>query len=98
MGPDFGSTDDLVRDTYAQFGVAVFRAQTLEVEIVKAMVIARLHEKDHTSRQNTEIDAFMKVRPTVRKSRGACQCQGAEQSARVRPSGKTSWCSWFVAL
>ncbi len=57
MGPDFGSTDDLVRDTYAQFGVAVFRAQTLEVEIVNAMVIARLPEKDHTSRQ--EIDAFM---------------------------------------
>ena len=43
---------------------------------------------------------------TRRKSRGACQCQGAEQSARVRPSGKTSAkvqaafheCSWFVAL
>ena len=27
---------------------------------------------------------------TRRKSRGACQFQGAEQSARVRPSGKTS--------
>ena len=27
---------------------------------------------------------------TRRKSRGACQVQGAEQSARVRPSGKTS--------
>ena len=43
---------------------------------------------------------------TRRKSRGACQFQGAEQSARVRPSGKTSAkvqaafheCSWFVAL
>ena len=57
MGSDLGSTDDLVRDTYAQFGVAVFRAQTLEVEIVNAMVIARLPEKDHTSRQ--KIDAFM---------------------------------------
>ena len=58
MEPDLGSTDDLVRDTYAQFGLALFRAQTLEVEIVNAMVIARLPEKDHTSRQ--EIDAFMK--------------------------------------
>ena len=43
---------------------------------------------------------------TRRKSRGACQFQGAEQSARVRPSGKTSAkvqaafheSSWFVAL
>ena len=57
MGSDLGSTDDLVRETYAHFGAAVFLAQTLETEIVNAMVIARLPEKDHISRQ--EIDAFM---------------------------------------
>ena len=63
MEPNSGSTDALVRETYAQFGVALFRAQTLEVEIVKAMVIARLHEKDNISRQ--EIDAFMNRQLTL---------------------------------
>ena len=57
MGPDLGSTDDSVRDTYAHFGVAIFRAQTLETEIVNAMVIARLPERAHITRQ--EIDVFM---------------------------------------
>ena len=45
-----------MRDTYVHFPVAIFRAQNLEVEIVNAMVIARLPEKDHITRQ--EIDAF----------------------------------------
>ena len=57
MGPNLDSTDDLVRETYAHFGAAVFRAQTLETEIVNAMVIARLPEINLISRQ--EIDAFM---------------------------------------
>ena len=61
--PNSGSTDALVRETYAQFGVALFRAQNLETEIVNAMVIARLHEKDNISRQ--EIDAFMNRQLTL---------------------------------
>ena len=39
------------------FTVAMFRAQNLETEIVNAMIIARLPEKDHVTMQ--EIDAFM---------------------------------------
>ena len=42
MGPELDSTDALVRDTYVQFAVAMFRAQNLETEIVNAMSIARL--------------------------------------------------------
>ena len=47
MGPELDSTDALVRDTYVHFAVAMFRAQNLETEIVNAMIIARLPEKDH---------------------------------------------------
>ena len=56
MGPELESTDALVRDTYVHFAVAMFRAQNLETEIVNAMIIARLPEKDHVTLQ--EIDAF----------------------------------------
>ena len=56
MGPELDSTDALVRDTYVHFAVAMFRAQNLETEIVNAMIIARLPEKDHITMQ--EIDAF----------------------------------------
>ena len=47
----------------AVLSVALFRAQNLETEIVNAMVIARLHEKDNISRQ--EIDAFMNRQRTL---------------------------------
>ena len=56
MGPELESTDALVRDTYVHFAVVMFRAQNLETEIVNAMIIARLPEKDHVTMQ--EIDAF----------------------------------------
>ena len=43
--PELDSTYALVRETYAHFAVAIFRAQNLETEIVNAMIIARLPEK-----------------------------------------------------
>ena len=49
--------DDLVRDTYAYFGLAIYTAQVLEHEIVNAMVIARMPDRGHVTRQ--DIDAFM---------------------------------------
>ena len=57
MGPELESTDALVCDTYVHFAVAMFRAQNLETEIVNAMIIARLPEKEHVTMQ--EIDALM---------------------------------------
>ena len=49
--------DDLVRDTYAHFGLAIYKAQVLEHGIVNAMVIARMPERGKVTRQ--DIDAFM---------------------------------------
>jgi hypothetical protein len=49
--------DDLVRDTYAHFGLAIFKAQVLEHGIVNAMVVARMPDRDRISRR--DIDAFM---------------------------------------
>jgi hypothetical protein len=49
--------DDLVRDTYAHFGLAMFKAQVLEHGIVNAMVVARMPERARITR--SEIDAFM---------------------------------------
>ena len=49
--------DDLVRDTYAHFGLAIYRAQVLEQGIVNAMVVARMPDRGHVTRQ--DIDAFM---------------------------------------
>lgn len=49
--------DDLVRDTYAHFGLAMFQAQVLELGIVNAMVVARMPERDRLTRN--EIDQFM---------------------------------------
>jgi predicted lipoprotein len=53
-------SDDVVRDTYAHFGLAIFRAQVLEHGIVNAMVILRFRQKDRLSR--SDIDAFMDQR------------------------------------
>jgi hypothetical protein len=49
--------DDLVRDTYAHFGLAIFKAQVLEHGIVNAMVVARMPDRHRISR--SDIDAFM---------------------------------------
>lgn len=49
--------DDVVRDTYAHFGLAIYRAQVLEVGIVNAMVIGRMPDRQRIARH--EIDAFM---------------------------------------
>ena len=49
--------DDLVRDTYAHFGLAIYMAQILEQAIVTTMVVARMPDRGHVTRQ--EIDAFM---------------------------------------
>ena len=49
--------DDLVRDTYAHFGLAVYKAQVLESGIVNAMVIARMPDRARITR--ADIDSFM---------------------------------------
>jgi len=49
--------DDLVRETYAHFGLAMYNAQVLEHGIVNAMVVARMPERDKITRSG--IDAFM---------------------------------------
>ncbi|MCX6546118.1 MAG: hypothetical protein NTV05_17120 [Acidobacteria bacterium] len=49
--------DDLVRDTYAYYGLAMYRAQVLEHVIVNAMVIARMPDRGRIARPR--IDAFM---------------------------------------
>ena len=51
------SRDDLVRDTYAHFGLALYKAQVLESGIVNAMVVARMPDRDRITRR--EIDSFM---------------------------------------
>lgn len=51
------NTDDLVRDTYAHFGLATFKAQVLEHGVVNAMVVARMPDRDRINRR--DIDAFM---------------------------------------
>ena len=37
--------DDLVRDTYAHFGLAIYMAQVLEQAIVTTMVVARMPDR-----------------------------------------------------
>ena len=54
--------DDLTRDTYAHFGLAIFQAQIFEIEIVTSMVIAMFPKKDLIGRKN--ISAFMDQRST----------------------------------
>ena len=54
--------DDLTRDTYAHFGLAIFQAQILETEIVTSMVIAMFPKKDLIGRQ--KISAFMDQQST----------------------------------
>ena len=49
--------DDLVRDTYAHFGLAIYQVQVLEHTIVNAMVVARMPDRDRISRR--AIDGFM---------------------------------------
>ncbi len=49
--------DDLVRDTYAHFGLAIFKAQVLEHGIVNAMVVTRM--PDHGRINRRDIDAFL---------------------------------------
>ena len=49
--------NDLVRDTYAHFGLAMFKAQVLEHGIVNAMVVAKLPGRESITR--SDIDAFM---------------------------------------
>lgn len=49
--------DDLVRDTYAHFGLAIYKAQVLEHGIVNAMVVARMPERNKITR--SDIDSFM---------------------------------------
>ena len=49
--------DDLVRDTYAHFGLAIFKAQVLEHGVVNAMVVARMPDRNRFDRR--DIDAFM---------------------------------------
>ena len=62
MGPAIDYKDDLTRDTYAHFGLAIFQAQILETEIVTSMVIARLPKKTLIGRQ--KISAFMDQQST----------------------------------
>jgi len=47
----------MVRETYAHFGLAIFRAQGLEHAIVNAMVVARMPDRARITRN--DIDAFM---------------------------------------
>ena len=54
--------DDLTRDTYAHFGLAIFQAQILEIEIVTSMVIAMFPKKDLIGRQG--ISTFMDQQST----------------------------------
>ena len=49
--------DDLVRDVYAHFGLAMYLAQVLEHGIVNAMVAAQMPSSNSITRQ--DIDAFM---------------------------------------
>ena len=49
--------NDIVRDTYAHYGLAMYQAQVLEHGIVNAMVYARLPDRHRITRG--EIDAFM---------------------------------------
>ena len=49
--------DDLVRDVYAHFGLAMYLAQVLEHGIVNAMIAAKLPFRQTVTRQ--DIDAFM---------------------------------------
>ena len=49
--------DDLVREVYAHFGLAMYLAQVLEHGIVNAMVVAKLPSSNSTTRQ--DIDVFM---------------------------------------
>jgi hypothetical protein len=51
------NSDHLVRETYANFGLAIFKAQVLEHGIVNAMVVARMPNRDRIGRR--DIDAFM---------------------------------------
>ena len=50
-------SNDLVRDTYAHFGLATYMAQVLEHGIVNAMVVANLPGRESITR--SDIDAFM---------------------------------------
>jgi hypothetical protein len=47
--------DNLVRDVYAHFGLAMYKVQVLEHGVVNAMVVARMPDRDRITRQ--EIDA-----------------------------------------
>jgi len=49
--------DDLVRDTYTHYGLAMFQAQVLEHGIVNAMVYAQMPDRHRITR--ADIDAFM---------------------------------------
>jgi hypothetical protein len=49
--------DGLVRDTYAHFGLAIFKAQVLEHGVVNAMVVARMPDRDRINRR--DIDVFI---------------------------------------
>lgn len=49
--------DDLVLDTYAHFGLAIYQLQVLEHAVVNAMVVARMPNRDRITRR--DIDAFM---------------------------------------
>lgn len=49
--------DDLVRDTYAHFGLAVYWGQVLEHGIVNAMVVLQLSPRSTFTRN--DVDAFM---------------------------------------
>jgi hypothetical protein len=49
--------NDLVRDTYAHYGLAMYNAQLLEHGIVSAMVVAKMPDRNHITR--SDIDGFM---------------------------------------
>ena len=49
--------NELVRETYAHFGLAMYQAQVLEHGVVNAMVYARMPERNRITRD--DIDAFM---------------------------------------
>src|SRR5689334_13712847 len=51
------SRDDLIRDTFAHFGLAFYQAQVLEHGIVNAMVVAKMPDRERLTRR--DIDSFM---------------------------------------
>ena len=91
-----------------QYGSSQRSVQFWSVSMAnKSSIVSDLHGWRTPSVSGEELQAPGKSGPQeTAESRGACQFQGAKQSARVRPSGRTSAkveaalheSSWFVAL